>query len=288
MKNLVIGGTGTVGSRVVQELLRRRSEVLVLTRSPEKARGLPEGAVGVVGDLQDPQTARSVFRGVDGVFLLTALGMGEAHEGILAVNGARMAGVRRLVAMTLQDPEGAPHVPHFASKIAIEAAVKGSGIAWTILRPNSFLQNDLWYRDAMLGPGIYPQPMGDVGLSRVDVRDIAEAGAVALTASGHEGRTYDLVGPRSWTGEETAAVWSRALGRPVAYAGNDLAAWEAQMLQHRPAWMVFDLRLMYAWFHEHGWKGTPAGVERLTALLGHPPRSFEDFAAETAKSWTSG
>src|SRR6185295_7160135 len=142
------------------------------------------------------------------------------------------------------------------------------GIAWTILRPNSFLQNDLWFRDAMLGPGIYPQPLGDVGLSRVDVRDIAEAAAVALTASGHEGRTYDLVGPRPWTGAETAAVWSRALGRPVAYAGNDLDTWEIQLLKFRPAWMVFDIKLMYAYFQKNGWKGEEADVERVTRLIG--------------------
>jgi uncharacterized protein YbjT (DUF2867 family) len=287
MKMLVIGGTGTVGSQVVRELLRRGAQVKVLTRSPEKAAQLPAGAAGVVGDLQSPGTARTVFSGIEGVFLLTALGQSEAHEGLLAVNGARLAGVSRLVAMTLQDPEGAPHIPHFGMKLPIEAAVKGSGIEWTILRPNSFLQNDYWYKDAMFGPGVYPQPFGDVGVSRVDVRDIAEAAAVALTENGHAGQTYNLVGPRSWTGSETAAVWSRALGRPVAYAGNDLEMWEKHMLAVRPDWMVFDIKLMYAHFQQNGWKGTPTDVERLTRVLGHPPRGFEDFAAETAAMWKS-
>jgi uncharacterized protein YbjT (DUF2867 family) len=287
MRTLVIGGTGTVGSHVVRELLRRGADVKVLTRSAEKASQLPAGAAGVVGDLQSPGTARSVFAGIEGVFLLTALGQGEAHEGLLAVNGARMAGVTRLVAMTLQDPEGAPHIPHFGAKLPIEAAVRGSGIAWTILRPNSFLQNDYWYKDAMIGAGIYPQPFGDVGLSRVDVRDIAEVAAVALTQPGHVGRTYNLIGPRAWTGSETASVWSRALGRSVVYAGNDLETWEKHMLAVRPDWMVFDIKLMYEFFQRNGWKGTPTDVETLTRVLGHPPRGFEDFAAETARAWKS-
>ena len=59
------------------------------------------------------------------------------------------------------------------------------------------------------------------------------------------------------------------------------------MLSIRPAWMVFDLKVMYAFVQEHGLKKTPAEVETVTRLLGHPPRSFEDFAAETAASWKS-
>jgi uncharacterized protein YbjT (DUF2867 family) len=62
---------------------------------------------------------------------------------------------------------------------------------------------------------IYPQPIGHVGLSRVDVRDIAEAAAISLTSSGHEGETYDLVGPELQTGESTAKVWSEPLKRPI-------------------------------------------------------------------------
>ena len=285
MKSLVIGGTGTVGSQVVRELVRRGVDVTVLTRSPDKVTRLPAGVAGVVGDLQCPTTVRSVFAGIEGVFLLTALGQGETHEGLFAVNGARMAGVKRIVAMTVQDPEGAPHIPHFGAKIPIEAAVRKSGCEWTILRPNSFLQNDYWYKDLLLGPGVYPQPLGEMGLSRVDVRDIAEAAAVALTEDGHAGRVYNLVGPRAWTGNETAAVWSRALDRTVVHVGNDLETWEKHMLAIRPDWMVLDLKLMYAYFQENGLKGSTEDVVTLARVLGHPPRTFEDFATETAAMW---
>ena len=60
----------------------------------------------------------------------------------------------------------APHLPHFGAKLPIEAAIKASGIAYTIVRPNNFYQNDYWYKDAMLQYGVYPQPLGGVGLSR--------------------------------------------------------------------------------------------------------------------------
>ena len=71
MNILVLGGTGTVGSQVVNELLARDVDVRVLTRSTEKAQSLPEGAEGVIGDLLEPETVRSVFGATDSVFLLT-------------------------------------------------------------------------------------------------------------------------------------------------------------------------------------------------------------------------
>ena len=285
MKVLVIGGTGTVGSQVVRELVGRGVDVQVLTRDAAKSGALPRGAVGVTGDLLDPKTIRKVFQGMDGVFLLNALGPVETHEGLMAVNGARMAGVKRIVYMSVHDVEKAPHLPHFGSKLPIQTAIEASGIAYTTLKPNNFHQNDLWFKDAMLQAGVYPQPMGDVGLSRVDVRDIAEAAAIVFTTAGHEGMSYNLVGPEPMTGPGTAEIWSRVLGKPILYGGNDLDRWEEQQLQYLPAFLAFDLRLMYEYFQKNGLKATQEDIERQTKLLGHSPRAFEDFAREMAETW---
>ncbi len=286
MKTLVIGGTGTVGSQVVRELLARKAEVLVLTRNAEKEKALPPGVRGIVGDLLDPGTVRSIFRGVEGVFLLTGLSTSEAHEGLMAVNGARMAGVKRIAFLSIHNVDQAPHLPHFGAKLPIEAAIKASGIPYTILRPNNFYQNDYWFKDALLQAGVYPQPIGQKGLSRVDVRDIAELAAIALTSVGHEGQTYNVVGPEVVTGPGTAAVWSKALGREIRYGGDDMDAWEKQSLQYLPAWSVFDFRLMYEFFQKQGLQATREDIERQTKVLGHAPRRFEDFARETAEMWT--
>jgi uncharacterized protein YbjT (DUF2867 family) len=285
MKVLVLGGTGTVGSQVGRDLLARGAEVLVLTRDPKKP--LPPGAKAVAGDLLDPATIRTAFLGMDGVFLLNAVSATECHEGLMAVNGARMAGVKKVVYLSVQGVDKAPHLPHFGAKLSVEAALKVSGLPFTILRPNNFFQNDTRYKDVMLAYGAYPQPFGDVGLSRVDVRDIAEAAAIALTTGAADGETVNLVGGDVLTATATAATWGGVLGRKIAYGGNDLDAWEKQSLAFLPAWMVFDFRLMYAFFQEKGLKASPEDLARLTALLGHPPRRFEEFAAETARSWSA-
>jgi uncharacterized protein YbjT (DUF2867 family) len=285
MSVLVTGGTGTVGSQVVRDLVARGADVKVLTRSPEKSAGLPKGATAVAGNLLEPQTVRRVFDGVESVFLLNGVSATEAHEGLMAVCGMRLARVKRLVYLSVHHVEDAAWLPHFGGKIGIEAAIRKSGIPFTILRPNNFYQNDYWFKDAMLQAGVYPQPLGSAGVSRVDVRDIAEAAAIALTTSAHAGETYDLVGPEALTGESCTIAWSRALNKTLVYAGDDLDAWERQQLQYMPDWLVFDFRLMYAHFQKDGLKASPEAIARQTKLLGHAPRAFDAFAAETAAMW---
>ena len=123
------------------------------------------------------------------------------------------------------------------------------------------------------------------GISAVDVRDIAEAAAVALTAAGHLGKTYNLNGPEVLSGPAIASIWSRLLGKEVKYPGENMDGFEAQMRQQAPAWSAFDLRMMFQGYLERGFVAEPGDIETLTRLLGHPPRRYEDFARETARKW---
>ncbi len=287
MRHLVLGGTGTVGSLVVRGLLAKGETVRVATRSPERAGELPKGAQSVVGDLTDPGTYETIFADYDHLFLLTANGPSDQMEGLAAVNEARRTGARRVVHLSIHDVEKAPEAPHFASKIAIEAALKASGLPHTILRPNNFYQNDHWWKDALLQYGVYPQPIGGIGVSRVDTRDIADAAVRALTGSGYEGKTFVLAGPEPLTGADCAERFSRALGRKIVYGGDDLAAWAGSMRAYLPAWAVYDYALMYAMFQKKGLKATPAQLEETRAIVGREPRTFDAFVHEAAAAWKS-
>lgn len=286
MKILVVGGTGTVGSEVVRQLTTRGEQVFALTRSPEHASKLPQGVTGLIGDLLDPSTL-GVFAGMEAVFLLNPVSTTESFEGLLGVNGARDAGVKRIVYMSVHNLDRAPHLPHFGGKIGIEAAVMKSGMEYTIVRPNNFYQNDIWFKDVLLNYGVYPQPIGNAGISRVDVRDIAEVSVAALTSNAHNRKIYNLVGPEAVTGDSTAAEWSRALGKPIRYAGNDMDAWEEQNRPYLPPSMLYDFKHMYAFFQKDGLKATPADIAQLTDVLGHPPRAFAAYADEMAAAWKS-
>lgn len=285
MRILVTGGTGMVGSHLVRELAGGGHEVVVLTRELSKAAGLPERVTAIQGNLGEPATVRRIFGGFDAVFLVNTVSPTEGHEGLMAVAGIRDAGVRRVVYLSVQAADRGAWLPHFGSKVGVETAIQRSGIPFTILRPNNFFQNDYWVKDALLQSGVYPSPLGRTGLSRVDVRDIAEAAAAALTTAGHEGQTYDVAGPDVLTGDSVAAAWSRALGRPIAYAGDDTEAWERQALAFLPATVAYDFKLMWEFFQREGLIASPEAIERLTKVLGHAPRPFDAFVTETAAAW---
>ncbi|MGJ5820268.1 SDR family oxidoreductase [Paludibaculum fermentans] len=280
MKTLIIGGTGTVGSLVVKELLQRGAGVRVMTRSAEKAASLPEGVEVVVGDMAAPETLPAAMAGAEALFLVTPVAPDEINQGLAAVEAARLAGIRYLVYLSIHKLETGAHIPHFATKFPIEYAVKNSGIEWTLIRPNNFFQNDYWFKDVITQYGVYPQPLSELGVSRVDVRDIAEAVAFSLTTPGHAGQTYALVGADAMTGERTAEIYSEVLGRPIQYTGGDLEAWAAAAARTMPPWLVLDLKMMYDHFLRHGLRATQAEVSTLAGLLGRAPRSFEDFARE--------
>lgn len=282
MRTLVIGGRGTVGTEVVKRLLAAGEDVFIMTREVEPRH--PTGARIIRGDLDDAATVRSAARGMDRMFLLVAQSPREAEQGLAAVAGARAARLSRLVYMSVRMPAFASDVPHFATKQVIEQAVRGSGLPFTILRPNNFFQNDLAFLDVVMQYGVYPQPIGSKGIARVDVRDIADAAAIALVAGGHDGETYEVNGPELLTGVDVADAYARQLGERVVYAGDSLAEWEASVRQLLPPWLVSDLKVMYEKFQTFGMSSTPRDDRRLTELLGRPPRRFDAFVAQITEA----
>lgn len=285
MKTLVIDGTGMVGSLVVNGLVGKSIDVRVLTRSKERSKKLPVNVEVAVGDLNDPASARPAFEGVDAVFMLNGVSQTEANEGIVGASLVRAAKPKRFVYMSVQALDKAPYLPHFGCKIGVEAAVKGSGVPYTILQPNNFFQNDLWLKDVIKQHGIYPQPIGGQGLHRVDVRDIADAAVNALTQSGFENRTYVLAGPTALNGTSTAEIWSTKLGKKVTYGGDDLEAWAKQAGPMMPGWMLYDMKMMYRYFQEHGLLASAAELAECKKVVGHAGRTFDAFVEECAKAW---
>jgi uncharacterized protein YbjT (DUF2867 family) len=130
-------------------------------------------------------------------------------------------------------------------------------------------------------------PLGTVGISAVDVRDIAEAAALALTSGAHFGKVYNLNGPELLSGPKIASIWSTLLGKEIRYTGHDMDAFEEQMRNRAPSWSAFDIRMMFQGYLERGFAAEPGDVETLTQVLGHAPRRYEDFAKETTALWNA-
>src|ERR1035438_10445845 len=179
MKVLAIGGAGHVGSEVVKELIKRNAEVDVLVR--KEGTKVSEGAKAVVGDLLDPVFLEKVLDGIDKLYLLNAVTPDELTQALIAYDLARRMKLKHIVYHSVFRVDHFKDVPHFASKLAIENALREFDVPFTVIRPNYFAQNDATLKDALTKAGIYPAPLGQVGISVVDIRDIAEATAVALT-----------------------------------------------------------------------------------------------------------
>jgi uncharacterized protein YbjT (DUF2867 family) len=284
MKVLVTGGTGNVGSKVINELLKRNVAVRAIVRTQETDK-LPGPIETVVGDLLDPVSVEKALQDVDKIYLLNAVVPDELTQGLIVFDLAKRLKLKHLVYHSVFRVDQFKDVPHFASKLAIENALREFDLPYTILRPNYFYQNDLSLKDVLTNSGVYPMPLGDEGVSAVDVRDIAEAVAIILSTDGHFGKTYNLVGPDVLSGPAVAAIWGGVLGRDVRYAGHDMDIFEDQMRKQAPSWSAFDIRMMFQGYLERGFTADEDDVAALTRLLGHPLRKYEDFAKEAAATW---
>jgi uncharacterized protein YbjT (DUF2867 family) len=195
MKILVIGGTGKVGAEVVKELQKRKADIRLLVR--KDGTPTPQGAEVASGNLLDPVSVEKAMHGVDKLYLLNAVSPDELTQGLIAYDLAKKLRLKHIVYHSVFRAEYFKDVPHFASKLAIESALREFKVPFTIIRPNYFIQNDATLKDPLLKTGIYPAPLGNAGISVVDIRDTAEATAIVLTSDEHEGNTYNLNGPEA-------------------------------------------------------------------------------------------
>ena len=237
---LVTGGTGAVGSEVVKAVASYRVPQRVVVRNPAKAEGLKAfGAVEVVrGDFGEPDSMESAMRGADVAFLLPPVEPGMVAVQEAFIDAAKRVGVRRIVKLSAVGARrGAPH--RFGDWHGRgEEYLKKSGLEWTILRPNFFMQNLLGLV-GMAKEGTIYAPAGDGKAAFVDVRDIAAVAGAALTEEGHAGKVYEVTGPEAIGYEEIAAAFAEAIGRPVKYMDVPAAVAKGSMTRGgMPEWLA--------------------------------------------------
>lgn len=286
MTILVTGATGTVGSHVIEQLVKRGADVRALVRDPAKA-NLPAGVSLAQGDFLNPDSLRDAFAGVSTLFLLNAVVPDEFTQALIALNLAKDAGIKHVVYLSVIHSDVYVNVPHFAGKFGVERMIEQMGFSATILRPAYFMNNDLTIKDVVLGYGVYPMPIGSKGLAMIDARDIGEIAAIELLRRDESSEALpleriNLVGPDTLTGADAATIWSEVLGRTITYGGDDTQGFEQNMRNFMPTWMAYDMRLMSERFISDGMVPDTGDVERLTKLLGRPLRTYREFATEIA------
>jgi uncharacterized protein YbjT (DUF2867 family) len=289
MSILITGATGTIGSLITQGLADAGAEVKALVRQAGK-RTFPSDVTEVVADLTDVASMRTALSSVRTLFLLNAVTPDEVTQALIALNLAREAGIERIVYLSVIHADKFTNVPHFTGKHTVERMIESLDIPATILRPAYFMQNEGMVQKTIQDYGVYPMPIGAAGVAMIDARDIADIAVAELlrrdrAPAALDRVTLELVGPQALTGASVAKAWGSALGREVAYGGDDVAAFEAQMAKYGPAWLAYDMRLMMAGIQKFGMQAAEGTVERLQSILGHPLRTYENFVREaTAKA----
>jgi len=282
---LVTGATGNVGSHVVRQLSAIGVPVRAAVRSARESVSIKGPGVELVElDFNQPGSLRAAFQGVEKVFLLTPFVPDMVELAHRAVEETRNANVRLIVRLSAMGADTEPGIQLGRWHREVERAIESSRVPFTILRPNSFMQNySNLYSATIKSQNAFYLPMGEGKVSLIDVRDIAAVAVEALTQVGYDCVSYDLTGPEALSNTEIAEILSRVTGRKIRYvAVTDGEARKSMTQAGIPEWAVDALMELYAVNRAgHTAAVTPA-VQQIT---GKKPITFARFAADHADAF---
>ena len=284
---VVTGATGNVGRPLVRALTEAGEPVTAVSRhAPDPGikhhqtdKHHQAGQHHQVGqhhraDLAEPDTLKPALDGADALFLFT---FGDRPREIIDV--ARAAGVRRVVLLSSLGAGTRPD--RYRPFVMFEAAVRESGLDWTILRPGGFASNTLGWAQRVRAERTVAAPFAEVGLPFIDPADIAEVAAAVLRQDGYAGETLELTGPAPVSPRQQAAAIGAALSEPVRFVEQTRAEARAQLVQFMPE-PVADVTLdIY---------GAPTAAEQRVSpdverVLRRTPATFAAWAARNVAAF---
>jgi uncharacterized protein YbjT (DUF2867 family) len=276
---LITGASGTVGRAVLKEALKNGPAPRAMYRSEDDARQAPQGAATVIADFAKPATLERALDGVETVFLVCSPIPQLTELESNMIDACQAAGIAHIV---LNSAMGAGDYPKSFPRWhrLVEDKLRASGLGYTILRPNSFMQNIVaFYAPTIRTQGAFYSSMGNARNSFIDVRDLARVAALALRSpADHAGKIYELNGPEAVTYAELAERISRAAHRQVSFVDIPEDVQRQSMLAlGMPAWQVEAL-LELQQYYKNGQGGDVTDV--LPALLGRPPINLDQFLEE--------
>lgn len=275
---LVTGASGVLGRAIVSALSDAGLAVRQAVRNPEKAKA---GVDSVRLDYTEPATFASAMNGVSGLLLMAPPLDGDAPGKLGPVIAqAKKSGIDHIV---LISAFGVNHNEQAPLRV-MEHMVIDSGVPWTILRPNFFMEN---FSEGAVAGGIKGQngifvAAADGKTSFISVQDIADS-VVAAFQTPLKGREFDLTGPEALDHTEVAKIIADVSGRPVAYH----ALTEEQMTSGAraaglPEPAVGYLAVLYGVVRAGYAAGVTTDVETVT---GRKATSFRTFAQRAVSAW---
>jgi uncharacterized protein YbjT (DUF2867 family) len=280
-KILVLGATGTVGSELVTALAMKGEQVNAATRKVE-AQPERDGVRYLAFDHKNAKLFRPVLEGVDRIFVMAPPGYAAPDQLLAPFLDTALSRVKRVVTMTAAGVDANDAIP----LRKVERTIERSGVSWTHLRPNWFMQNfhKVWI-GSIQATGNIAVPAADSKSAFIDARDIAACAATALTTDGHTGKAYTLSGGEALTYAEAAAILTRETGRKIGYMPIDDESFRAALL--RSAMPEDYARTMVGLFQNvrTGYAARVSGDVKM--ILGAAPRTLVDYARTYKDAFTA-
>ena len=286
---LVIGGTGRLGRETVKLLAASgRQKVRVLVRDHAKATAFTATGVDVVtGEITDADSLAQALRDVERVFTIPPNVREQAEIESRIYRAAQHAGVNHIVKLSTVKADPNSRCYFFQQHALAEQSLKDSGVAFTILRSNSFMQNLFWFAPEIKTKGSFSLPMGVAKTAPVDIRDVAAVASTILSTiprgDAHHGATYNITGPEKLSFAEIAQRLSAATGKQIQYRDVDPAAFLQMLLRAEiPGW--------YAEAVTASWTAAgasePVVTNVIAELTNKPPLTFAQFARDYADAFS--
>jgi uncharacterized protein YbjT (DUF2867 family) len=296
---LVTGATGTVGSEVVKQLLsvkgqKKEEDNMIIKAAARSAHDSTFRNLGVQAvelDFNKPDSLSGALRGVDKLFLLTPFQSNMVDLTSNLVNEAKNAGVKYIVKQSVLGADAEQAITPSRLHRQAEKVIEESGIPFTFLRPNFFMQNFVtFYSNFIKTQGAFYVPAADAKASFVDVRDIAAVAVQALSGSQsskngeseskHIGKAYDITGGEAISYGEAAEILSKEIGKKVNYVNiSDEDARKGMKEMGADEWTINSMIELFGVTRAGYLSEISPAVEQVT---GKKPISFSQFARDYA------
>lgn len=272
---LLTGATGKTGGETARALLARGVKARVLVRDAARASALQAAGMEIaVGDASDPASVSKALTGITRLLILLPNSQQQGEIEKQLVDLAKKAGVRHIVKMSSMEAVPDARAPIPKIHWAVEEYIRKSGLAWTMLKPNFFMQNFLASARSIKENKSFSLPMGDGKTAMADARDIGAVAAEALAGAGHEGKSYEITGPELLSFHQVAERFSEVLGTKITYIPADPAAYLAILKKVLAEWHANAVSELFA---EIAAGQEPYVTDTFQKLIGRPPISLAQF-----------
>lgn len=282
---VITAASGKLGQTLASAFAAKglASTVKLAVRSPEKlAAQQAQGFAVVAADYDDLASLKAAFAGEDVAVIISGVGPNEARiaQHHNAIEAAKAAGVKRIVYTSATNPAATSRFDWAKAHVATEAELKASGIAYTILRDNSyFSNNDPLFANAKQS-GVLPFTGIAAKVAYVSHEDVADAIVGAVTGTGHENKVYELSGSEAWSAIDLAATLSEVTGKQISALDVPVSAFEDQFrAMGLPEFVATGVGSFYAALGAGEYAATSHDVE---TLAGRPSTSAKAYLARFA------